>query len=66
MAPLADLDRKLLDEFADEIGAPSGLVAQNIGISVADVTRAAKKLAELSSTILTWANARDDQKRRPR
>lgn len=41
---LTDLDRKLLDGFSDEIGAPSGLVAGDLGISVAEVTRTAKRL----------------------
>jgi len=44
-AALSDLDRKLLDEFGEEIGAPSGAVAKNLGISTAAVTRAAKSLA---------------------
>jgi hypothetical protein len=41
---LTDLERKLLDEFKEENGAPAGLVAQNLDISTATVTKAAKKL----------------------
>jgi hypothetical protein len=42
---LTDLERDLLNEFGEEIGAPSGLVAQNLGISTAKVTSLAKSLA---------------------
>jgi len=40
-----DLERQVLGEFSDDIGAPSGLVAERLGISTAEVTRIAKKLA---------------------
>lgn len=39
------MERKLLNEFGEEVGAPSGLVAQDLGISTAAVTKAAKQLA---------------------
>ena len=42
---LTDLERKILEDFSDEIGAPSSLVAERLGISTALVTRAAKELA---------------------
>ena len=42
---LTDLERKILEAFSDEIGAPSGLVAKDLGISVAQVTKVAKALA---------------------
>lgn len=44
-AALTEMERKLLNEFGEEVGAPSGLVAQDLGISTAAVTKAAKQLA---------------------
>jgi hypothetical protein len=43
---LTDLELNLLEEFGEENGSPSGLVAQNLGISTAAVTKAANQLAE--------------------
>lgn len=43
--PLSDLEIELLFEFAEENGSPSGRVAQDLCLSTAAVTRAAKSLA---------------------
>jgi hypothetical protein len=45
---LTDMERRMLsgrEGFGEEIGAPSGLVAQNLGLSTGQVTAMAKKLA---------------------
>jgi guanosine-3',5'-bis(diphosphate) 3'-pyrophosphohydrolase len=52
---LSDLDRRLLDAYhvsaavgsVDDIGAPAGLVADQLGLSTAAVTQATKRLAAL-------------------